>query len=346
MLFKKKFMFVLALVLILSVGLLGCGGGADEPADDPGEEPAEDPLSVAVVVEGTLGDRSFFDSANEGLNRAIDEYGIEGRVLECSSDPSAYFDQMLGAAENFDVVVAVGFQLEDAAKEISSEFPEVEFMIADMALSEDEHDGNLASLNYEEHEGSFLAGALAALMTETGSVGMVGGMDIPVINNFRAGYEQGIKYVDDEVDILVSYAGDFLDPAAGKENALELYNRGADIIFQVAGLTGEGVFEAAEETGNYAIGVDSDQGYINPDHIIASMLKEVGFSIYDSIGKILDGTFESGKVYNYGLEENGVGLCWSSNMDEHVPEDIQENLKELEEKIRAGEIEVEEGYGN
>ncbi len=352
---NRKLWLVAFLVLIMAAGLVFAGCAAEEPEEpvDP-EEPEEpvDPdepeaLSVSVIVAGTLGDRSFYDSAEEGLQRSIDEYGIEGRVLECREDPAAFFDQILAGAENDDIVISVGFQLVDDTLDIAGQFPEVDFFMVDM---EGEGPDNLTWIIYEEHEGSFLAGALAAKMTqqtdiegisEEKKVGLVGGMDIPVIRNFITGFEQGVEYVDDEVEVLVAFAGDFEDPAAGKENALELYDRGADIVFQVAGKTGEGIFEAAEEAGRYAIGVDADQGWISPDHIIASMMKEVGFSIYESIGRVIDGTLDRGSVYRYGLEEDGVGLCWGDNMERHVPQEIWQELEEIEELIRTGEIVVE-----
>src|SRR5699024_776681 len=168
--------------------------------------------------------------------------------------------------------------------------------------------------------------------------------DLPVIRNFKVGYEAGAKYIDPEVEVETIFAGDFEDPAKGKESALALYSRGADIVYHVAGKTGEGVFEAAEETGKYAIGVDTDKRYINPDVIVASMVKRVGMSIYDTIERIQDGTLEPGKVYYYGLEENGVELSFGDpDMKQFATDEMIEKLEDIKKKIVNNEIEVTRG---
>lgn len=340
--FKKSIAFLLILMMVAAL-LAGCGGGqTEEPA------PNENALKVGLIVAGGFGDRSFYDSALEGVTRAENELGIIKSTYECKQDASLYNDLMVEASQNNDIVVVNGFQFYDLVQEIAPQFPDVKYIYIDDALQGPE---NLTSIDYLENEGAFLAGALAAMVTTytdkeginpEKKIGAVGGMDIPVIRNFMVGYEQGAKYIDPEVKVLINYAGDFEDPAKGKENALDLYGKGADVVFQVAGKTGEGVFQAAKEVGAYAIGVDGDQSYIAPDVIISSMLKQVGLSIYESIQKIQEGTFEMGTVIRYGLNENGVGLTYNDNMKRHVPEEFITKLQEIEEKIRSGEIVVEE----
>ncbi|MBN2899721.1 MAG: BMP family ABC transporter substrate-binding protein, partial [Clostridia bacterium] len=210
---------------------------------------------------------------------------------------------------------------------------------------------NITCIDYMENEGSFLAGAVAAMLTTTDmegmnadkKIGMVGGMDISVIRNFQVGYEAGAKYIDPEMAVETIFAGDFEDPAKGKESALALYAKGVDIVFQVAGKTGEGVFEAAKDNGQYAIGVDSDQRYIAPENIVASMIKGVGLSIYESIERIQSGTFERGSVYHYGIKENGVDVSYGTeDMTQFVTEEMKAKVQELKEKIVSGEIVVPE----
>lgn len=308
---------------------------------------AQEPLKVGLVLAGGLGDRSFYDSSNAGVERAGEELGVEYKVFECRNDPTLIKDQMVAASEYANVVVAVGFEFYDVVQEMAAAFPEIDYIYVDNAIAGID---NLITISYAENQGSFLAGALAAKMTTDTSlegmnpekvVGMVGGQDIEVIRNFEAGYRAGAEYVDPEVKVEVLYAQDFEDPAKGKENATTLYSMGADIVFQVAGKTGEGVFEAAKELGKYAIGVDSDQRYIDPEHILASMIKEVGTSIFDTIGKIQKGEVARGEVSVYSLAENGVGLSYGDDtMAQLVSDEIKAELDDIKTKILNGEIEV------
>ncbi|NLB89815.1 MAG: BMP family ABC transporter substrate-binding protein [Clostridiales bacterium] len=333
---KKKLGKMLTLLMVVTMLLTMTTAGL-----------AEGPLKVALVLAGGLGDRSFYDSSNAGIERAGAELGIEYKVLECRNDPSAIKDQMVEASEYAQIVVAVGFEFGDIIQALAADYPEVDYIYVDNAIPDIE---NLITVSYADNEGAFLAGALAAMMTtstelegmnEEKIIGMVGGEDIEVIRNFQVGYEAGAKYIDEEVEVKVLFAQTFEDPAKGKENATSLYSAGADIVFQVAGKTGEGVFLAAKEQGKYAIGVDTDQRYIEPDHIIASMKKEVGTSIYDTIVQIQEGTVERGKVITYGLAQQGVGLSYGDEtMPELVPATVVEQLEKIREEILSGTIEV------
>ncbi len=207
----------------------------------------------------------------------------------------------------------------------------------------------MSSIDYLENEGSFVAGAMAALMTtKTGDpkindrkiLGAVGGMDIPVIRNFMAGYEAGAKYIDPEITIETGFVGSFEDPAKGKEMALTIFQKGADIVFQIAGNTGNGVIEAAKDAGFYVIGVDSDQGYIAPGFIMGSMLKRVGLSIFETIQKIADGSYQNGAVMTYGIAQNGVGMSKDADMQKIVGADVLKKLAEIEQGLMTGKISV------
>ncbi|NLJ79051.1 MAG: BMP family ABC transporter substrate-binding protein [Tissierellia bacterium] len=327
------------LVLVLTVA--GCGQGVPAADEDDAAEGAEDVAEitkVGLVVAGGLGDRSFYDSANEGVEQAEEELGIEYKVYECRNDPSLYTDQLVQASEYASIVAVVGYEFYDVVQEIAEEFPEVYYIYVD---NEIEGIDNLITVSYAENEGSFLAGALAAMLTEEDSIGMVGGMDMPVIRNFEAGYKAGAEYINPDIKVETIFAEDFEDPAKGKEGATALYSGGADIVFQVAGKTGEGVFEAAEEMDRYAIGVDTDQRYINPDVIVASMVKRVGLSIYDTIVSIQNDEVEPGKILYYGLEQNGVGMGYGTeDMKQFVTDEMKDKLAEIEEKISSGEIKV------
>ncbi len=326
--------------LIMAMVMVGCAG--NQPAEQSEEPAAEEAnaLKVALVVAGGLGDRSFYDSSNEGLKMAIEKLGVEGKVLECKNDPTLYTDQLVQASTASDVVVVVGFEFYDVIQEVAAEFPDKKYVYIDNVIENVE---NITCIDYKENEGSFLAGALAAMESKTGKIGMVGGMDIPVIRNFQVGYEAGAKYINPDIQVETIFAGDFEDPAKGKESALALYAKDIDIVFQVAGKTGEGVFEAAKDTGKFAIGVDSDQRYINPDAIIASMIKGVDISIYETIEKIQKGEFESGNVYEYGAKENGVRIAYGTeDMPKLVSDEAMNQIEELTAMIIQGDIEVPE----
>lgn len=337
---KKKVFGFVSMFLIMAMVMVGCAG--NQPAEQSEEPAAEEAsaLKVALVVAGGLGDRSFYDSSNEGLKMAIEKLGVEGKVLECKNDPTLYTDQLVQASTASDVVVVVGFEFYDVIQEVAAEFPDKKYIYIDNVIENVE---NITCIDYKENEGSFLAGALAAMESKTGKIGMVGGMDIPVIRNFQVGYEAGAKYINPDIQVETIFAGDFEDPAKGKESALALYAKDIDIVFQVAGKTGEGVFEAAKDTGKFAIGVDSDQRYINPDAIIASMIKGVDISIYETIEKIQKGEFESGNVYGYGAKENGVRIAYGTeDMPKLVSDEAMNQIQELTAMIIQGDIEVPE----
>jgi len=312
---------------------------------------AESDLKVALVVAGGLGDRSFYDSSAEGVEWAEEDFGIDSRVLECRNDPSLFRDRLIQGSMYADVVVVVGFEFYDVVQTVAPEFKKVEYLYVDNTV--EGHD-NITSIVYKENEGSFLAGALAAMITtkteianitDEKIIGMVGGMDIPVIRNFQVGYQEGAEYADPETEVETVFAGDFEDPAQGKESALTLFSQGADIVFAAAGKTGEGVFQAAEEEDKYVIGVDADQRYINPEVIIASVVKAVNVSVYESIERIINDELDSGSLYTYGLEEEGVYIGYGTEeMEQIVPAEIKEKVQTIKEKIISGEIEVSTAY--
>lgn len=301
---------------------------------------AEAPLSVAVVVSGALGDRSFFDSASGGLDKLIAEYGVNGKILECKEDPSLYEQSLISAAETSDIVVAVGWQFWEPLETIAPELPDAKFIFVDNAL---EGVDNLVAITYAENQGSFLVGYIAAKLSQTGIIGAIGGDDNTTINNFIVGYAQGAKYANPDISVEISYTADYEDPAKGKEHALALYDKGVDIIFQVAGKTGEGIFEAAQEVGRFAIGVDSDQKFINPDVIICSMVKEVGDSIFTTVENFIqDGTFDGGAVWDADMENGYIDVAYGDDsMPQQVSDELKAEVEALKAKIIAGEIVVD-----
>lgn len=267
---------ILALLLCaaLCVGLLA---GCAQKEASGGEE-----LTLALVVAGTFGDRSFYDSSKEGCDRLAQE-GVTVKTIECNNENHS--QQIRNAADAAGVVVLVGWEFWEV-ETIALEYPDVRFIWIDNATSAPV--SNVLNITYAQNEGSFLAGYIAAKLSETGIIGAVGGEDTATINDFIVGYEAGAKYANPDAEVQVRYANTYDDPAVGKECALALHEAGADVIFQIASKTGDGVFEAAGEEGFYAIGVDSDQKYIAPDVIACSMCKQVGQSIYDAVKQYME----------------------------------------------------------
>ncbi|MBQ3551911.1 MAG: BMP family ABC transporter substrate-binding protein [Clostridia bacterium] len=322
------------LALILSIIMVTCAFACDQQTGP------EDELRVTVVVAGGLGDRSFYDSAKSGLDRLIEDYGVIGNVIECNEDPSAYSVQIVNAAEQSDIVIAVGWQFYDVLTEYAPQLSDTKFIYVDEAVA---GISNIYNIKYAQNEGSFLVGYIAGKISMTGKIGAVGGEDSVTINDFMAGYKQGAEYANPGIEVQINYAGTYEDPAKGKECALALYDQGCDIVFQVAGKTGEGVFEAAEETGNYAIGVDSDQKYINPEVIICSMMKRVGDSIYETIkAYIEDGTWNGGTTWTANMESGFVGVGYGDDtMTQQIDDELKAEVEEIIAKIVSGEIVVD-----
>ena len=308
---------------------------------------AEEVPSVAIVVAGTLGDRGFYDSSNAGRQALEADFGVRTTVVECKEDGSLYESSLINAAEEYDVVVPVGWQFWDYLEGVVADYPETKFIFIDNGL--DGVGDNLMSIIYKQNEGSFLVGYLAGKMSKTGKIGAVGGADNVTINDFMVGYKAGAEYAGlSGENVMIQYAGDFEDPAKGKENALALYDKGCDIVFQVAGKTGMGVFEAAAEgEGRYAIGVDSDQKYINENIIICSMVKEVGKSIYSAIADYIkdEASFKGGQIWKADMASGFIGVGYGEEgAAQQVSDELKAEVNALAEKIISGEIVVPTAY--
>ncbi|HEY8542585.1 MAG TPA: BMP family ABC transporter substrate-binding protein [Pseudothermotoga sp.] len=303
------------------------------------------PKKVAYVINGSLGDQSFYDSGYAGIQQLEKDFGVQTRVIECNFDPSLYYPSLTTAAQWADVIFVISYGFEEELKEIAMKFPNKVWVNIDTVVQDEK--GIISSVDYREEEGAFLAGAVAAMVTTMTQlpginpqkiIGAVGGDDDIVIRSFVYGYEQGAKYIDPEVQIKVIYVGTWDDPAKGKQAALQLYAQGADVVFQIAALTGFGVLQAAQEVGKYAIGVDSNQNPLVPGHVITSDLKEVGKSIYRIFKMILDGTFEKGKIYSFGVKEEAVGLAVDEYTRKILPQEVVEKILKLQEMVANGTI--------
>ena len=302
-------------------------------------------LNVGIVLDvGGLGDKSFNDGAYRGAQLAEKELGAKIRLIEPGESSDREAGLRLLAAEHMDLVIGVGFIFTDDVRAAAARFPGVKFAGIDYSPSPGVGTlPNLAGLRFREQEGSFLVGAIAALTSKTKIVGFVGGMKIPLIRKFEAGYEAGVAYVCRECRVLSAYAGTepkaFADPSTGEALATAQYDKGADVIFHAAGKTGDGVFAAAKHAGGKAIGVDSDQYDAAPCCVMTSMVKGVDVAVLDVIKEVAAGRFRPG-IHELGLAENGVGFVSDARNRAMLPPEVVERVRGIGQDIVAGKIQV------
>jgi basic membrane protein A len=370
---QRRLLVLFSLLVVVALAVTACtapaapsapaSSGEAAPAEDAAAAPGE-PLKVLHFVNGVLGDKSFFDSAERGIQRAQAELGAEVKTIEAGIDPTGWEAALVDAAANeeFDVMVVGTFQMIEYLEKIAPQYPDKKFFLYDAPVN---YEGeacapnkcaNVYSILYKQNEGSYLAGVYAAAMTTQAIDGMnpeavigsVGGQEIPVILDFMVGYEQGARDTNPDIQVIRQFAAGWNDPAKGKELAKAQYSQGADIVFQIAGGTGQGVFEAAMEDGKYAIGVDSDQALIiesaNPEQaarILTSMMKNVDNSIFRGLQMHLDGTTPYGTAESLGIAEGGVGLARNKFYDASTPDEVKAAVDAAEQKVINGEITVE-----
>jgi len=313
-------------------------------------EPAKDAVRIGVVFDvGGRGDKSFNDGAYLGAERAERELGVHVRFVEPGDGSDREAGLRLLAAEHMDLVIGVGFIFTDDLTQLAKEYPNTAFAGVDYAVSTDKAGNpippppNLAALKFREEQGSFLVGALAALMSKTKKVGFVGGMDFPLIQKFEMGFKAGVKQVCPTCEVVSQYAGitpeAFRNPGKGKELGLSQYQSGVDIIYHASGSTGLGVFEAARQTGKLAIGVDADQYQEAPGHILTSMVKRVDAAVYDAIQRAKEHRFQGG-IFQFGIAEHGVDYVYDEHNRAMIPDSIHARVEALRREVIEGRIKV------
>jgi len=329
--------------LLLAINALLIAIGAAAIHQDAHKQGAG--LRVGLVFDiGGKNDKSFNESAWRGLQRVRDELGVEIQFIEPTEGADRESALRTLAARKCDLVIGVGFIFGPDLERLAGQFPGVRFAGVDYSPS----DGvgtlkNLAGLRFREQEGSFLVGAIAGMTTHSKVVGFVGGMKIPLIRKFEAGYEAGVHQVCPTCRVVSAYAGTepkaFADPSLGEELAAAQYAGGADIIFHAAGKTGDGVFAAARERGQRAIGVDSDQFAAAPCCVMTSMVKRVDVAVVDIVKEVIAGKFTGG-LRELGLADKGVGFVADERNKFLLPIDVVERANALGDEIIAGKIQV------
>jgi basic membrane protein A len=308
----------------------------------------------ALITPNPRGDRSFIDASVRGVERANSELGLDGQIIETNSIAEQETAIRAALAQGNDIILALAPDAETLLA-IAGENPDQKFGVPSDIFVES-LPANVQAFQVNVHEGSFLVGVVAGMMTDTKTVGAVVGGDSPGLNQFFWAYKQGVLAVCSDCTVLVSYlAFDFANPTLGKEAALAQYDQGADIIFQVAGRSGEGVLSAAAETGKFAIGVDSNQDFIQPGSVIVSMLKRVDTSTFLLVKDALEGNFQGG-FKQISMSEGATGLSWdegSTDFEDNGPAamvaklaDVRARVEEYRSQILAGTFEVCDALNN
>ncbi|MDO9546808.1 MAG: BMP family ABC transporter substrate-binding protein [Pelolinea sp.] len=330
----KKTSLIVSLLIVFTIALTACAPKADTVAVE------ESGFRVAYLTDlgGLAGSdevKGFSDLGWDAALQAVDELGIEAVVLEANELADLEPNLVKMAEEGYDLLVCGGFLFSDAVSAVAPLYPDTMFAVIDGYASGD----NVQNIGFASNEGSFLVGALAAGMTETGTIAFIGGMEGPLIEAFEAGYIAGARAINPDIEVLSGYTGSFTDVAAGKELALAQYAQGGDVNYAAAGACVFGAIEAAEENGFYAIGVDTDMDHLAPNNVLSSMLKHVQVGTFITIKQAFEGNFQPGFI-TYTLADGTIGYTKSAEMASVVPAELYAAVDALADKINAGEIVV------
>lgn len=337
----KKIINILLVIALVVATLTGCG---QKPKEADGGKTDKKVKVGVIYTKAKLGGNSFNDLVFEGVKKAKADFGIEYTNVE----PNTTADQenaleTMSSSNEYGLIIVVGEEQKDVLKKVSQKYTEQKYAYIDGILDLP----NIASYAAKEHEGSFLVGVLAALakeekvnskLNENSKFGFIGGVNIPLINKFYAGYLAGIKYVDPKNEVIADYVGGFNDPSTSKVIASSMNQKGVGIIYHAAGASGIGMFQAANEKGFLAIGVNSNQNKLYPDNIIATMLKQVDAAAYSAIKDIIEGKFSQGANY-LGLKEDGVGYTVEGS-NVKLSADTIAKVNAIKDKVNSGELQI------
>lgn len=336
----KKFIGLVALVLAL--GLVAACAPVAAPSSAPAPTSATAPttastgkkLTFAMVTDQNgLGDQGFNDTSWAGVQKAAADFNGEPKVVE-STEQAQYVPNLTSLAKaNTDLIVGVGFLLVDAMQQVATANPNSNFALVDATVDAP----NVRGLIFREQEGSFLGGVIAGLTTKSNTIGAIGGMEIPPVIRWLSGFEAGVKAVNPNAKVLVSYVGSFGDPAKGKEIAISQFNQGADVIFEVGGGSGIGVWQAAKDKGPgvWVLGTDRCKFSLAPDNALPDVIKRVDVAVYNAAQDVAQSKFTGGPS-SLGLKENGMGLC--DETYSKLSDDVKATVEKAKNLIIAGTL--------
>ena len=329
----RKMTIVVSMLLALAFVFSAC---APEAADTASEGASDFKAAMITDLGGLSGSeesKGFSDLGWDAFTKAEEELGITTTLLESAELADLEPNLRKMAEENYDIIVGVGYLFSDAIAAVAPDYPDTYFAIVDSTVDEP----NVMSLVFAEEQGSFLVGAIAAGMSESGTIGFIGGMESALIEKFEAGYIAGARAINPDITVLSGYTGNFTDVASGKELALTQNGQGADVIYAAAGNCGLGTIEAAAEQGFWAVGVDTNQDAVAPGSVLTSMLKRVEVAVYDAIESAYNGTFEGG-VKEYNLATGGVGYSDMEYTKDQIPAELLATVEDLSAMIISGDI--------
>lgn len=333
----KKIVLLLTVLTIIAVAAAGCAPKAAAPASQ----------KVVYLINGSLGDNAFYDSGQKGMEAIKEKYGVDIRTIENGYDPAQYEPSLEAAVGFADVIFVISYGFEDTLKEYADKYPDKIFVNLDTVVQNPKN--TITSVDFIEEESAFLAGVVAGMVTTDTSIpnvnpekviGAVGGDQDPVVDAFMFAYENGAKYIDPEIKMERKYLGNWEDTSKAKQATLQLYDAGADIVFQIAAAAGMGVLQASGERNLYSIGVDTNQNALVPGHVVASDIKDVGLAIQNVFAAIKDGSFKPGQVLKYGLASKGVDVVFDGN-NNVLPQSIIDKVNDLRQQIIDGKLTVQ-----
>jgi basic membrane protein A len=334
---------ILMVLLILLTSFNSCG----KKESQSNNEESSKPTKVGLVFDiGGRGDKSFNDAAYKGLTDAKEKLGVDFEAI----DPGDGADResslrKLASRKDIGLIFGVGFIFTDDINNIAKEFPDKKFACIDYSVGPGKTiAANIEAVEFREEEGSFLVGALAALVTKSNKVGFIGGMESSLIKKFETGYKQGVKYANPDCEVLSAYVSvspeGFKNPGKAKEIALSQFSNGADIVYHASGLSGLGLFEATREKNKLAIGVDMDQQNEAPGFVLTSMVKQVDEAVFLTIKDFKENKFTGG-IKTFGLKDNGIGYVYDENNMKLIPDEVKAKLDSIKGKLISGEIKVD-----
>lgn len=309
--------------------------------------------SAVFVVTGQLGDKSFNDSAHDGVNRMGSELGWNVRTIEIGRDQTKWEPTFMDLSEegDYDIIITNGSNAREVVEQVSEEFPDQKYILFDTELTPGKFP-NIYAMSYKQNEGSYLAGVVAALMSKTGKIGFVGGSEHPIISDFLVGYIEGAQSVVPGIKVYVLYIGSWDDAAKGKETALAQINQGVDVIFPAAEQAGLGCIEAATEKGILAIGVDSDQALLfkgvdeaKANTILTSSIKAVGDTLVRAAKLYEEGKLPLGAFESLGVKEGGAEIAQNEYYNKNVPQNVRDQVEKAREAIKAGKVTITSALG-
>ncbi len=340
---RWRYLSLAIFLLLLVPAIAACGSNTTAGSGTPTKT-----FKIGLVTDiGGLNDKSFNHLADVGLQKAITQLHVQGDVKESHSNAD-YVPNLTGfASQGYDLVIGVGFLMTSAVGSVSAQFPNTKFAIIDGdptdANGNNVTRSNVVGLHFKEQEAGALVGVIAGMLEKNGktklgknTISAVGGVSIPPVNHYIAGYKWAATMEDPGLNVLVGYSNDFTDPTKCSGVANSQIASGSDVVFQVAGGCGNGALQAAGQKGVYSIGVDADQGYVDTS-VIASALKRVDVATFDAIQSVVNGTFKAGAT-SFSLANDGVG--YQADQQSLITPDIQAELTKVEGEIKSGAVTV------